>query len=61
MSKINGYYLDAIRWLKWSRQDRQYMIESRKNDTVHFLYEASFYKTKLHFYRVRIHQMTKHI
>lgn len=59
MSKINGYYLDAVRWLKWSRQDRQYMIESR--DTIRFPYEVPFYKTKLHFYRVRIHQMIKHI
>lgn len=60
MSKRNGYYLDAVRWFKWSRQDRQYMIKNR-NDTVLFPYEVSFYKTKLHFYRVRIHQMIKHI
>lgn len=59
MSKRNGYYLDAVRWLKWNRQDRQYMIENR-NDTVRFPYEMSFYKTKLYWYRVRIHQMIKH-
>lgn len=59
MSKVKGYYLDAMRWLRLSRENRKDMIED-KDDPIVFSYSQSFYRTNLYWYRVSIAKMLKH-
>lgn len=59
MSKIKGYYLEAIRWLTMSKDNRKDMMED-KVDPVIFPYSQSFYRVNMYLYRVNIAKMSKH-
>lgn len=59
MSKIKGYYLEAIRWLTMSKDNRKDMMED-KVDSVIFPYSQLFYRVNMYLYRVNIAKMSKH-